>query len=421
MYKANILKEELLDLIGWRQNIEDEFQISSELTTSITGQYFQDFHPLLTLDNIKAVAPMFRADYPFWSKIESYKVGEKIKVEDTIYKCIKNCSGEEVSNNEYWVIYDSFSDWLKQKTQSSIVKAVQSFWSEKMSNTPAKSILESKALFDGAGRLSDIINPTNSLVGFEIIPIRAKGVVLKIDKIGLQFDSPIELELMLFHSSQESPVKTFTLNVEKGNTFEWFTPESELLLPYIGNQDAGGSWYLVYKQPEDAKAINRNIDWSASPCSTCNQSNYNNWQIWTKYLEVHPFKTLYSDKLWDISTNAYTYTESYGINLQLSIYCDITDVIIEQKRVFQDLIGLQVASDFLREFAYNPAFRINRTQANFSKSEILYELDGDSTSIKKSGINYMLNKAIKSANLNSENISKICFPCEKRGVKYRTV
>ena len=117
----------------------------------------------------------------------------------------------------------------------------------------------------------------------------------------------------------------------------------------------------------------------------------------------------------------FTYDANYGINLDVSVYCDLTDFIIKQKQLFQDVIAKQVAVDFLREFAYNPNVRTNRRSINASRTDILYELDGDSSSMKHSGLNYELDLALKALNFSTQGLDRVCLPCVNHGLKYRTV
>lgn len=384
MYRADTIKTKFINLLGWRHHHSPvEFTIKDELTKSETGQYYQDFHPLLTLDNIRSVAPEF-----------------------------------DEGN-------DSFSDWLKIKTEASILKAVETFYSTKLADKTIRNILESKVLFDGAGRLTDVVRNTNSLVGFEIIPVRADGATLKIEKVGLQFNQNGKFTLYLFHSSSPEPIKTIEVDYTKNGGIQWI--EAELYLPYISEStDAGGSWFLCYNQtelPDGMMAIEKNRDWSKEPCRSCSSSEYESWQAWSQYLEVHPFKTpaLGEMKMWDIEDNLYTYTTNYGLNLKVTMECDLTDIIVEQRRSFQNVIGLQVAADMIREFAYNPNFRINRMQQNFSRNELLYELDGDSQGYKKSGILYRLDKAMEALMIDTTGINRVCMPCKNEGILYRTI
>lgn len=386
MYRADTIKEKFISLLGWRQHHDErEFAINDELTKSESGQYYQDIHPLITLDNLRSISPEF----------------------------------DEENMDEL------FSQWLKTKTEASILKAVESFYSAKLADKTIKNLLESKYLFDGAGRIADAVRNTNSLVGFEIIPVRAEGATLRIEKIGLQFNANGHINLYLFHSSSPEPIKTISVEYTKNGGVQWI--EADLYLPYISeNTDAGGSWFLCYNQkelPEGMNAIEKNKDWSKEPCRSCSSSEYANWQALSKFLEVHPFKVpaLEEMKMWDISNNLYTYTTNYGLNLKVTMECDLTDIIVEQRRSFQNVIGLQLAADMIREFAYNPNFRINRMQQNFSKNELLYELDGDSQGYKKSGILYRLDKAMEALQIDTTGINRVCMPCKSEGIRYRTI
>ena len=428
MYRPEDLKTGLKSLWGWRQNYnQKDFTISDSLTSTETGQVYQDIHPLITLENLRSVCPDFtNIDHDEWLAIMQYKKGDRVILNEITYKAlIDNVGLSPNSNSTEWEVFDSFSEWLDLKTEASILKAIRSFWDEKMSQGTAKNILESKVLFNGAGRMTDTILSSSSLVGFELVPLRSNGVTLRIDKIGLQFTEASSITVKLYHSSSSTPIKEKVCVRTKANSIEWFDA-SDFLLPYLSDDtDAGGSWYLVYDQGSigSSLAINKTKDWSAKPCYSCSNSDSQYHRVWSKYLEIHPFKvgSFVDGQMWDVADNIYTYTSNYGINLQISIECDITDIILQQKTAFQNIIGLQVAIDCLREFAYNPNFRIGRTQQNFSRMEILYELDGDSQSYKKSGLMHSFNNAMKSVKLDTTDMSRVCFPCNNKGVRYKTV
>ncbi|MGL5980770.1 MAG: hypothetical protein ACRCZY_07855, partial [Phocaeicola sp.] len=295
MYRATDLKTELSNLWGWRQHYDtQEFTISDSLTKSDTGRYFQDVHPLLTLDNLKSIAPDFkRIEYNPWTDKAQYRIGDRVTYNEKNYRAVSNNIN---TNPEYnptaWERFDSFSEWLDEKTKGSILKAISTFWGNNMVAKTANNILESKALFNGTGRITNTIENNSNLVGFEIVPIRAKGVTLKIDKIGLQFTGQTSITLYLMHSSQSSPIKTMTFQRIKNGGMEWFDVD-DVYLPYSSiNNDAGGSWYLVYEQSQlgTDKAISHDKDWSKRPCYGCNIEETSAYNIWSQYLEVHPFR-----------------------------------------------------------------------------------------------------------------------------------
>lgn len=448
MVRAIDIQEKLLHLIGWEQNYDtSDLKISDALTVSESGLYFQQIHPLLTLQNMSCIAPDFKnMTFEEYNAEKSYSKGNVIKYGSLLYKALQNSTGKQPDiESEYWAETNPFSEWLESKTKASIQKSIARYCNEKIAQGTYKTLCENKTLFDGTGRLVDVVKNKKNLVGFEIVPIRAKGVTTKINKIGLQFTEPGEYTLYLMHSSMDAPVKIIKLNKIRKNSIEWFSL-NDVYLPYQSeDNDAGGSWYLCYFQselPEGSQAIRKDKDWSKEPCNSCSRREYLAWMAWSKYIEVHPFfvneelingmQDDFNDDfnndfskqpihLWDVENNQYTYDNNYGLNLEITISCDITDFIIEQRMLFQDIIAKQVAVDMLREFAYNANVRTNRHSINASRLDILYEVDGDSSSMKKSGLSYQLDMAFKAIKLSTEGIDRVCLPCKNNGIKYRTV
>lgn len=446
MVRANDTQEKLLHLIGWEQNYDtSDLKISDALTVSESGLYFQRIHPLLTLQNMSCIAPDFKnITFPGYNSEKEYSKGNVVEYDEKLYKALQKALNKQPDiESEYWVETNPFSEWLESKTKASIQKAIARYCNEKIAQGTYKTLCENRTLFDGTGRLVDVVKNRKNLVGFEIIPVRAKGVTTKINKIGLQFTEPGEYTLYLMHSSMDAPVKIIKLNKIRKNSIEWFSL-NDVYLPYQSeDNDAGGSWYLCYFQselPEGSQAIRKDKDWSKEPCNSCSRREYLAWMAWSKYIEVHPFfvneelieAVNFNDgfnddfekqalHLWDVENNQYTYDNNYGLNLELTISCDITDFIIEQRMLFQDVIAKQVAVDMLREFAYNANVRTNRHSINASRLDILYEVDGDSSSMKKSGLSYQLDMAFKAIKLSTEGIDRVCLPCKNNGVKYRTI
>lgn len=434
MVRAIDIQENLLHLIGWEQNYDtSDLKIASSLTKSESGLYFQQVHPLLTLQNLACVAPDFRGIFSrSFSFDEPYKKGCIVMYGEYLYKALQDSKGLNPQDNpEFWTETSLFSEWLESKTKASIQKAINRYCNEKIVQGTHKTLCENRTLFDGTGRLVDTVKNRKNLVGFEIIPVRAKGVTTKINKIGLQFTEPGEYTLYLMHSSSDIPVKVIKLTKTQKNSAEWFSL-NDVYLPYQSKDtDAGGSWYLCYFQselPEGSQAIRKDKDWSKEPCGSCSRRELLAWMAWSKYIEVHPFfvneeliDTEENVHLWDVDNNQYTYDNNYGINLEVTVSCDITDFIIEQRMLFQDIIAKQVAVDMLKEFAYNSNVRTNRHSINASRLDILYEIDGDSSSMKKSGLSYQLDLAFKAINLSTQGIDRVCLPCKNNGVKYRTV
>lgn len=440
MIRINEICEALKNVCGWEQSYDPAKAIDDNLTQTESGLYFQGAHPLLTLDSMEAIMPDdWEIQYPVWDALTQWKQNKVVQYgNDTngnklFWKAKADNVGEEPTEDSlFWSKYNILSDFLERMTRNGIATAIQTFTQIKQLDKETRNLLERRTFFDGAGRIRATLQNNHKLVGFEIVPVRAMGVTAKIEKIGLQMTGGTGVVRMyLFHSSQIDPIKTFDLNFTVTNGgFQWF-PLNDCYLPYISDKNnAGGAWFLCYNQdelPAGMEAINVSKDWSREPCGTCNMGSVEVWRELTKYLQVTPF--MYNapetfaeyPELWDIAYTMYTRTQNYGLNCEITIGCDLTDFIISQRQIFQTVIQRQVAAIALRTLAMNPNVRVNRNQSNASRTDILYELDGNTSGVRPGGLGYDLKKAYEALRIDTQGLDRICLSCNNRGVKYRTV
>lgn len=441
MYRIKEIQDALLHVCGWEQSYNPKEAIDSDLTRSESGLMFQGAHPLLTLDTMRAIMPDdWGYQYPEWNSRETYSAGTIVQYDlngndDELYwESIRDNNTNEIPGESvlFWKPYNILSDFLERVTRNGIATAIQTYTQIKQLDKETRNLLERRTFFDGAGRIRATLQNTHKLVGFEIVPVRALGVTAKIEKIGLQMTGGTGIvKMYLFHSSQIDPIKTFDLDFQvKNGGFQWFTLE-DCFLPYISkDNNSGGSWFLCYNQdelPQGMEAINVSKDWSREPCGTCNIGSVEVWRELTKYLQVTPF--MYNapetfaeyPELWDIAYTMYTNTQNYGLNCEITVGCDLTDFIISQRQIFQDVIQKQVAVIALRALAMNPNVRVNRYQSNATRTDILYELDGNTSGVRPGGLGYQLKKAYEALKLDTQGLDRVCLSCNNRGVRYKAV
>ena len=438
MIRLKEIQDALLPVVGWQQDYNPQNQIDSSLCRSESGLTFQGAHPLCTLANIRAILPDdYLFQYEIWSITKGYAIGAKVRHNNALWVAVAPNAGSEPSaENTDWEPYNMVSDYIRNLTINGINTAVQRFIEEKQLQHETRNLLERRTFFDGAARLAATIEPTGKIVGFEIVPVRSMGVTTKIERIGLQMvHGTGVVRLYLFHSSQVEPMRTVELNYQntKGG-FQWFELAEPLYLPYIpggagdGN-DAGGAWFLCYNQndlPAGMEALNVSKDWSVEPCQTCLGGSIESWRQMTKYLQVSPFAIhapadfAQYPEMFDIGQIGYTNTMNYGLNVEISVGCDLTDFIISQRQIFATVIQKQVAANVLRTLAMNPDVRVNRNQVNATRDELLYELDGNPQG-RASGLGYELKQAYRALSIDTQGLDRICLQCNNHGVKYRTV
>ena len=438
MIRLQDIQKALLPVVGWQQDYNPQNQIDDDLCQSESGLSFQGAHPLCTLANVRAIMPDdYLYSYPDWKIADAYAIGAKVKHGGKVWVAKNaNTGSEPTASNPDWGEYNMVSDFVRNLTVNGINTAVQTFIQEKQLQQETRNLLERRTFFDGAARLAATIDPTGKIVGFEIVPVRAMGVTTKIERIGLQMVGATgKVKLYLFHSSQIAPMREIELTFTNTNGgFQWFTPSEPIYLPYIpgidGNgNDAGGAWFLCYNQndlPVGMRALNVSKDWSVEPCQTCLGGSIDSWRQLTKYLQVSPFGIhapadfAEYPEMFDIGQIGYTNTMNYGLNLEISVGCDLTDFIISQRGIFATVIQKQVAANVLRTIAMNPDVRVNRNQVNVTRDELLYELDGAPQG-RPTGLGYELKQAYKALSIDTRGLDRICLQCNNHGVKYRTV
>lgn len=453
MLRINDIVTGLEHLVGWEQGIIPAEQIAEDLTESESGLYYQSAHPMVTLKNLQSVMPEFDISmFPEWYKYKFYHAGQVVRHNGELFKAKLNNIGQEprtadfnddfnddythtngspIGSAGYWERYDAKSDWLHRLQVQAITGMVQRFVTEKSLLKESKALLERRTFFDGSGRLANTVRNGQRLVGFEIIPVRSMGVTAKIERIGLQMTGAVgKVRVYLFHSSQVEPMQVADLEFTKTNGgFQWFDVH-DWFMPYISMaNDSGGSWYLVYDQaalPEGMEAVNVTKDWSREPCGTCNVGSVEAWRELTKYLQISPFRVTSSTtfeqypELWDIAENVYTNTQNYGLNVEVSVMCDLSDFIIRERNIFATCLQKEMAARVIRMLAMNPNVRVNRNQSNASQFDLLYEVDGNPQG-RETGLGKELKDAYAALDINTRGIDRICLTCRPVGVRYSHV
>lgn len=445
MYRAKEVEEALLHVVGWEPDVNPNLQIAGGLTESESGLTFQSAHPMCTLAMVNAlVPPEWERSIKAWNAEDTIRKGELRKHGGYYWKAKKESQGQEPPaadfdgdynddfGDEYWQATTLLSEKTEQLTRRGIQNAVQRWMSTKKVNKESRTLLEHRPFFDGAGRLNNNTPNRDKIVGFELASVKGLGVTVKIDRLGLQFSGPGLVDIYVFHSSKSEPVYKETVDYDRSNgTFKWFEPK-EWYLPYMGESGVGGKWYVCYVQrdlqPEQGvmEAVKVDMDWVNGPCTSCHVGSMQAWRELLQYVDFAPFETATPgawDKddphLWNIDNNVYPNWSNYGLNVMVSVMCDVTDIIIKNKQQFAPVIKLQTAYDILRNADMNPDVVVSRLQSNISHSDVRYELDGSAATNKK-GMGIELDKAYAALEVETQGMDKVCLGCNNRGIRFRT-
>lgn len=374
MYNVDLIKAGFENLVGVRQNVDPDGWQLTALTTSSSGLWLDGVHPLLTIDNLISIAPEFDLIDPAQVAINT-----------------------------------AFTAWLKNKLEDSTIKAIQDWITSKAKLRTSNNLLSNPKIYNGAGSIFDTITSTGRIVGREFIPIREKSITLTIRKIGLQLSANQSLDIKLFDSENTSPLETETIVYIGEGSVQWLDVNWTL--------EGGKTYWVAYDQDDlTGDAINGVYDHTAINHGVIKQPN-------DKYFFSTPFNVDAVDvsSVWDIKDNQHTVSENYGLNFDVCVECDYTQFVIDQKDLFKDIVWLRQGMDLLRELMYNPESRINRNESNIDRLDVRYELDGDSQGRAEFSVNGRYRAALEAIQLDTTGISKVCLPCRRRGVRFKSL
>lgn len=370
MFNAKKTAPIFKNLLGWREHHDtNEIALPVELTETETGEYYQQKHPALRLDIIRATVP----------------------------------DGQELPK------------YLEQKVQDASVEMLNDLIQQRQVNKYGKTLLNDVVLLNKYGYLNDKILNESRFVGFQIKVETQSGLQALISQIGLQFSGAESFDLYLFHTSVNTAIAQIPVTAD--GTGKWTWTDSQIELNGIEVDIKGGAFFLGYYQDDVVTNAINNTDFNfdRGACGSCNQSFYKEWVSINNYFTVYPFYVAQGDyvkaEMFDLRDVNYVSDVSYGLNLKLAVRCDLTTFFIDNKFAFKNLLALKVVRMILRDMQYSQ--EINFIEENL-KMMIIRDLEGD-TETKRSNITQQYQKELKAVEFNISNINTDCLPCESEG------
>lgn len=377
MYNQAKITECLRNLIGFEQSSSSDYPtLSDNIIISNSGLTVQSLHPLLNIENL--------------------------------YNCAQ-------------LLDKDFSKYLYDKRDSAIIKLINNIYTAKHLNENSRELLTEVKMYEGAGNFSELIVKTGRFVGFRLENIQ-KDLALLIRSIGLQFDTlNPDFKLYVYHSSMSEPVATIAIKHNKVVSFTWFalSETDKQILSAVE-----GSAYLVGYYEDDllGQAIKREQYFMRQPsCSSCEHLNLALYKKWSQYFSIRPFYVnsddLKSDKTkWEEDAELYIDGTNWGLNLAISVICDVSDLFCRNREIFTDALAKQITVEFLNDLLFST--RDNQNKQKVFQA-VLYAL-GDNNN---PGVKAELEKSLKAINFTTSDMNTICLPCQDDTyrINYRSV
>lgn len=387
MYRLKEIQDNFRGLIGWRQTLDpDEDKHLTGFTTSETGYYYQDAHPLITLRNIAAAMdPEYFSDT---SKTE----GERL------------------------------TEYLGRLVDVATSDVIQRFIVQKNLKLETRPFVDHYRLTNSLGSINATVNKNNRIVGIRIAVKARPGVSVELKKILLQmYGEPGTVKMYLFKANEATPVATFDVQ-SPGNGYLAYVDSPFALKP-------GAMYYLCYYEnelPFLMRGISVNKDWAAEPCQTCGNDDINAWRRLNSFASFMPFYAAPPEgftelpRIFDRGSVVSTNVINYGINAEISVGCDLTDFIIDSRKLFVPALLKRVGLEVLNLLKLNPDNNVSRNILNANFGDISFETHGSAQSKGLSLWEDYL-KALQSIEINTRGLDRDCLNCKGSGIKYVAV
>jgi hypothetical protein len=218
-----------------------------------------------------------------------------------------------------------FNTKLSQLTNSAITSVCNAVFSDK--DNPA--FVDRQLQFKNATNKVDLESLPIGFVGEKICVEKKNSLAVDLTRVFLDFQGTGDITLYLYNTNSISPIETKTVTITSDH--------QEVLLNW--KIDNLGDWYIGYYS--DGLAV------------TPYKRDYNNASYESNITYVYIEKTLVKNhtapNIWDLQLDE-GMSETTGMNLDVSVYYDYTDLIIQNKFLFADAINLETAIRMLNQF-----------------------------------------------------------------------
>jgi hypothetical protein len=200
-------------------------------------------------------------------------------------------------------------------------------------------------------------------VGFKIKVSKSKNIAFKINRVILDFDGTGDFDLILWNTGKKQPIYTKTISITTDNQVDelnWILNNS--------NTTYKGDYYLGYIN-KDLTVSPYKRDYETSNIIT----NYKNICVYPYSVVGHDSTTLFN--LEDLDG----LSETTGLNLDITVYEDFTDFILNNRKLFAKAISLDLTIKFMQVYISSLRSNANDRRAEDLYNKIMLEIEGTSS------------------------------------------
>jgi hypothetical protein len=295
-------------------------------------QPFNPDYAIVDSDNQLSKSGYFVTDNPY-AKIEYIKANQDYDL---------------ISNEDFNLV-------LKQLKESAISNVCNQVFSD-------YDFIDRNVLYKNETKKVNTDALSNGFVGYEIEVDNVKNIAFKINRVLLDFQGTGTIKLLLWNTSALTPLftKQITINSDhQAEALDWVLDNS--------NSTYKGSYFIGY----NTNGV------TVTPFAR----DYENGNVMSdfKYLEIEQISVSNhnTESLFDISTYE-GYSKSTGLNLDISVFDDYTDFVINNAYLFARAIQLDCQIQCIQLYLSSLRSNINQAMSAQLYEKIMIELEGTS-------------------------------------------
>lgn len=371
------LSKELTGLIGLYPGLYGSSDLIADYHRSPVV-YLQAAHQLLRPEILQAVGPnLSQISPPNYVETTPYLLYDIVNEPgegglNNLYECQKANTGQPLTDTTYWRKTTPLSAWFGRKERDAITKLALLA----SSAPPSVPLLDNSALFSKEGNVSDTLNRSSDFRGWQIV-IANLDTALQVIRLGFQFTGALtNFPIYLFHSTQDAPMATFLFTGTSTGRSLWVDVDKQYLYQRVGGYYLLG--YFADDLPTGTFAIGSQRPFSIAGCGSCGGGvDAALYEARAPFVSIQPVYVPNPGTSgvmdWDDTSHVQITSQSWGLNLVISIKPDATRPVLDNKELFVQALLYLIAGDVLQEMATSD--RVNVLAKNMT-SQAYIALNG---------------------------------------------
>lgn len=309
--------------------------VANKIATELLGivgfrQPYNPTYAVLDAENTTSESGLFVNDNPY-AKIEFIK-----------------------DNQDYKDINDkNFNILLKEMQKASIVSVCNQVFNE-------FDFIDRNVIYKNASNKTNVEDLPNGFVGYKIEVSNAKNTAISINRVILDFNGTGTFTLLLFNTGKKGALQSKVITIASDNQVEelnWVLDNTSTT--YKGDYYIGYVTNGIAVSPFKRELNNANL-----------MSNFKELCLEKVFVKNHTSNTLFDLNLVD------GLSEDTGLNLDISVYDDYTDFILNNKSLFAKAISLEFTIRCLQMYVSSVRSNSNERKAQELYQKIMIEIEG---------------------------------------------